>query len=243
MNQSAKPIIPQENMTLYQRQRCGQRFKDQVIKGLNPLLKGTGWKRKSAWVFKVDGRWYFTAFITGGTTPDGMENLINVELGVKPMAVDPIYWKATGLSDNIKKPPSFRSNAAFKMPALPMAKQTWDKNLTDVEQTSTDVFNAIMGMADAAIQSIKSKTYSELVSEHENADRYQTLFWCSLIAEGKGIIALEKMRAHYCKDGQEVGAQSQAAEILKGFQDVIEGKDAVHGRHLTTDIYGNQKIS
>ncbi|KIC36646.1 hypothetical protein RA27_21980 [Ruegeria sp. ANG-R] len=242
MNQSEKPIIPQENMTLYQRQLCGQRFKDQVIKGLNPLLKGTGWKRKSAWVFKVDGDWYLTAFITGGTTPDGMENLINVELGIKPMAVDPIYWKATGLSDNIKKPPSFRSNAAFKMPALPMAKQTWDKNLTDVEQASTDIFNAITGMAGAAIKAIKSKTYSELVSEHENADRYQTLFWCSLIAEGKGSTALEKMRAHYFKDGQEPDAQSQAAEILEGFRSVIEGKDAAHGRHLTTDIYGNQKI-
>ncbi|WP_422050829.1 hypothetical protein [Shimia sp.] len=71
-------------------------------------------------------------------------------------------------------------------------------------RSRTGVFYVIMGIADAAIKAAKSKSYSELVSEHVNADMYQTLYWCSLIAKGKDSISLEKMRAHYFKDGQKL---------------------------------------
>jgi len=36
MNQSEKPILSQESMTVYQRQRCGQRFKKLVLKVRQP---------------------------------------------------------------------------------------------------------------------------------------------------------------------------------------------------------------
>ncbi|WP_058334655.1 hypothetical protein [Phaeobacter sp. CECT 5382] len=236
MTQTQKPIVPTKEMTLYQRQRCGQRFKDLAIKGLNPLIKGTGWKRKSAWIFKVEGEWYLTAFITGGTTPNGMQNLLKVELGIKPMAVDPIHWRAQGLHDNLHKPPSFRSDAAWKVPALPMENHEKSDGLTDVEDASRMIFNTIIGMAETARREVASKPFSKVVADHQDADRYRALRWASLIAEGQNTLAIEEIVAHYGID-----QAGDAADILAGYQNVIDGTDTIAHRRLVSDIYGNQK--
>lgn len=238
MTQIPKPIIPTKEMTLYQRQRCGQRFIDEAIKGLNPLIKGTGWKRNSAWVFKVEGEWYLTAFVTGGTTPDGMANLLKVELGIKPMAVDPIHWRAQGLHENLRKPPSFRSNAAWKVPALPIENSEKSEGLTDIGDASQLIFDTIIGMAKTARQEVASKPFSMVVADHQDADRYRALRWASLIAEGQSTLAVEEMVAHY-----EMDEAGDPADILEGYQNVIDGTDVPAQRSLASDIYGNQQIN
>jgi hypothetical protein len=239
--QSHQCTIPTVEMTLYQRQHCGQLFKDQTIKGLNSLIKGTGWKRNSAWVFKVENEWYLTAFVTGGTTTDGMDNILRVELGIKPMAVDPIHWRAQGLHDNLKNPPSFRSNAAWKVPALPVAKQEWTEGLTDVEKASQTIFEAIVGMAETARRRIAFKPFSQLVTEHKEASRYSALRWASLIAEGQSACAIEEITAHYRGNAQDGQMNAAALDIIAGYQHVVDETDAPEIRKLTADIYGTQK--
>jgi hypothetical protein len=240
MTQTTKPLIPSSEMTLYQRQRCGQRFRDQTIKGLNALIKGTGWKRNSAWVFKVEGDWYLTAFVTGGTTPDGLSNLLRVSLGIKPMAVDPINWRATGLHENLKKPLSFRSNAAFKVPALPIADRQWSEGLTDVAESSRIVFKAIIEMAEQARLTVETKPFSQLVSEHKFSKKYEALRWASLISEGHGARAIEAIKKHYAEDGSADTLSDQVIKIVASYQEVIAGTDTPHNRCLCTDIDGNQ---
>lgn len=225
MSQAPKPIIPSSDMTLFQRQRCGQRFKDQTIKGLNPLMQGTGWKRMSAWVFKVEGDWYLTAFVTGGTTPDGLSNLLRVELGIKPMAVDPIHWRAQGLHENLKKPPSFRSNAAYKVRALPMAKRQWSEDLTNVGEASRMVFRAILEMAEDARAEVKNEPFSQLVIGHENADQYNALRWASLIAEGLGSEAIAAMTEQCSDDSLAQTLSDKALKMIADYQRVIDGTD------------------
>ena len=239
MNQALKPNIPSPEMTLYQRQRCGQRFKDQTIKGLNALIKGTGWKRNTAWVFKVEGDWYLTAFVSGGTTPDGLSNLLRVELGIKPMAVDPINWRAKGLHDNLKKPPSFRSNAAFKVPALPIAKRQWSEGLTDAAESSRIVFEAIVEMADEARLAVGTTPFSQLVSEHEFAEKYHALKWASLIAEGQSTKAIEAITTHYAGNGSGNTVSEAVLDLVAGYQSVIDGTDTSEYRQLRTDVFGN----
>ncbi|WP_162140859.1 hypothetical protein [Pseudorhodobacter ferrugineus] len=226
-------------MTLYQRQQCGQRFKDHTIKALNALMKGTGWKRNSAWVFKVEGDWYLTAFVTGGTTPDGLSNHLRVEMGIKPMAVDPINWRAKGLHYNLGRPPSFRSNAAFKVPALPIAERQWSEGLTDVTKSSRMVFDSILSMADDARRAVATKPFSQLVSDHEHADRYAALKWASLISEGHGTRAIEAIKLHYRHPDSVGDASSAVNDIVAAYQSVIDGTDAQGYRLAVTDIFGN----
>ena len=242
MTQNFEPIIPLPEMTLYQRQRCGQRFKNQTTKGLNALTKGTGWKRKSAWVFKVEGDWYLTAFVTGGTTPDGLSNLLRVELGIKPMAVDPITWRAQGLHCNLKKPPSFRSDAAFKVPALPIAMRQWSDGLTDVVKASRTVFDAILEMAEEARIAVDAKPFSQLVSEHEYAERYHALRWASLIAEGRGPSAIAEIVAHYSDDRSAGNLSKVGHDLVASYQNVIDGTDTPDSRQLAIDLYGNPSL-
>ena len=229
-------------MTLYQRQRCGQRFRDQTIKCLTPLIKGSGWNRKSAWVFRVEGDWYLTAFVTGGTTSDGLSNLLEVELGIKPMAVDPINWRAKGLHENLKKSPSFRSSAVFKVPALPIGKRQWSEGLIDVAEASKTVFNATIELAEEARIAVKDKRFSQLVAEHEHAKKYHALKWASLIAEGQGERAIESIMAHYAVDGSADGNYGAAISIAADYQRVIDGTDQSEYRTLATDIFGNPVI-
>ena len=239
MAQASKPIVPTQDMTLPQRKRAGQRFMEQVIRKLNPLIKGTGWKRRSAWVFRTEGDWYLTAFITGRTTPpDSMANVLKLELGIKPMAVDPIYWRALGLHENLKQPLSFRSNATFKVAALPMATREWNEGLTTVEDAAQTLVDALMDMAQDVLRKVSSEAFSGIVQKHEARERYLALKLVSLIAEGQGDIAMDEIKEHYLGEERTPLGHAKMLETIDGFQRVVDGTDAPQKRRLSIDVRG-----
>ena len=176
MMKAPLPIIPTEAMTLFQRQQCGQRFKKETLKAINAHIKGTGWKRNSAWVFRVEEDWYLTAFVTGGTTSDGMVNILKVEMGIKPMSVDPINWRAKGLHGNLSKPPSFRSNAAWKVPALPIGARELRAGFSDPHEAAGAVVAAINDLADEARAAAADAPFSQVVMAHPKASRWAALY-------------------------------------------------------------------
>ena len=239
MAKPQQPIIPTADMTRYQRGRCGSRFLDQTIKAMNAHLKGTGWKRKSQWVFKVEGDWYLTAFSSGVLAPDGMSNMMRVQFGIKPMAVDPINWRAKGLHDNLKKPPSFRSNAAFKVPALPMSERKWTEGLIDPTAAGAMVFDAILDMADHARAQVAGRKFSDVVAAHKDFKRWTALYVAALIAEGEGEAAIAALKDHYLDDGVDMPTTGPLADLVAGYQHVIDGSDQRENRSLAADLNGN----
>ena len=239
MTQASEAVIPTNDMTLVQRRRCGRRFKDQVVKNINPLLKGTGWKRRSDWVFKAEGDWYLTAFITGRTTlQDSMANVLKLQLGIKPMAVDPIYWRALGLHENLKQPLSFRSNAAFKVAALPLATREWSEGLTSVEDATHTLVDALMDIAQDTLREVSSEAFSEIVQKHQDRERYLALRWVSLIAEDKGDIAMDEVKEHYLGKERTPVGHAKMLETIDGFQRVVDGTDVPQNRRLSIDLRG-----
>ncbi|MGJ8622928.1 MAG: hypothetical protein ACSHW1_09125 [Yoonia sp.] len=242
MAQDPKPIIPNQNMTRAQRRRCGQEFKNQTIKALGHVIKGTGWRRKSAWVFQVQDDWYLTAFVTGGTTSDGLSNRLKVELGIKPMAVDPVNWRAHGLHDNIGRPASFRSDAAFKVSALLIALREWTEGLTDPDKAAVLVFDGITEMAKDALQAVASKPFSALVTDSPHGEKYQGLLWASLIAEGKKEQAIEAIKAHYVRQDPGALQWPSLTSLLDRYQQVIDGTDTSGYRSLSISINGTPNL-
>ena len=236
MMKSPLPIIPTEHMTLYQRQQCGQRFKKETLKAINPHIKGTGWQRNSAWVFRVEGDWYLTAFVTGGTTSDGMVNILKVEMGIKPMSVDPINWRAKGLDGNLAKPPSFRSNAAWKVPALPIGARELRAGSGDPHEAAGAVVAATFDLADEARAAVADAPFSQVVMAHPKADRWAALYWASLIAEGRGCGAIAAIKAHYLKDGAQMPSEGPVFDIVTAYRAVIDDTDAPAPRALFTDL-------
>lgn len=236
MMKAPLPIVPTEAMTLYQRQQCGQRFKKETLKAINSHIKGTGWKRNSAWVFRVEGDWYLTAFVTGGTTSDGMVNVLKVQMGIKPMAVDPINWRAKGLHGNLSKPPSFRSNAAWKVPALPIASTDLTDGLIDPQVAAASVVDAINDLAHQARAAVAGVPFSQVVMAHPKADRWGALFWAALIAEGRGDDAIAAIKAHFLTDGTPMPSDGPLFDLLADYRAVIDGTDAPAPHALIADL-------
>lgn len=236
MMKAPLPIIPTEAMTLFQRQQCGQRFKKETLKAINAHIKGTGWKRNSAWVFRVEGDWYLTAFVTGGTTSDGMVNILKVEMGIKPMSVDPINWRAKGLHGNLSKPPSFRSNAAWKVPALPIGARELRAGFSDPHEAAGAVVAAINDLADEARAAVADAPFSQVVMAHPKASRWAALYCAALIAEGRGCDAIAAIKADYLKDGAQMPSEGPLFDIVAGYRAVIDDTDAPASRALIADL-------
>lgn len=173
-------------MTLYQRQQCGLRFEKAVLAALKPLLKKSPWRMKSNWIFAVDGDWFIQCFVTGGLGPDGLTNKIDLASAIKPMSVDPIYWQAEGLAENLNRPPSFRCNAAFKTPALPVTQTRLGKGFEDPEKAAQLLRTALDTHADAARAHIADTPFSDLALAA--GEKYAALHKAAAIAEGKSRI-------------------------------------------------------
>jgi len=195
-----KPIFPSEDMTTYQKQRCGLRYKDEVIKSTKQLLKTTTWRGTSSWIFKAEAEWYFTTFITGGYIRSGEElkpMIIKSTFGVKPMSIDVINWEIQGLLENVNKPLSFRSNAAHKLPALTTSEIEVDGPHSDLDESAKCLRDLILTQENDTKNKIKEKMFSDLIKEQKPDAHINASYWTALISEGRGQEALKLIKEHY----------------------------------------------
>jgi hypothetical protein len=79
---------------------------------LKAASKASGWRYASKGIFRQQGDWFASVLPTllwgRGVT---------LRLMVKPMSVDPLFWKIEGLEDNNRLPLSFRANGAWVLRA------------------------------------------------------------------------------------------------------------------------------
>ncbi len=168
-----------------QRGRCHERFIDEALRLTKNLLKEQNLKRKSRWFYRVDGYWFFSAFVTANLQDDWMECRAKIEVTVKPMALDLIYWHATDLVENCKKPASFRCNAAFMFDG-----DTFPARFVLAGNTSPPKFAValIQETADAlsvAKNLLGQRSYSQFLEDKGHAKLQITKYVAALMTDGR----------------------------------------------------------
>jgi hypothetical protein len=85
---------------------------------LKVAAKNIGWQVARGSVFKKQGEW-FADYLASLTYQRGAV----VQILIKPMALDPLFWKIVGLEENNRQPLSFRANGAWVL--RPPARQEY----------------------------------------------------------------------------------------------------------------------
>jgi len=234
-------IFPTENMTLAQKRRCGKKFSSEVMKNAISILRQNGWRKKSAWFFKAEQGWYYSAFVTAGYAAQYNELRINSALTIKPLAVDIINWSVTGLEANADMPLSFRSNGAFTLSGLPITKGLVDIEHDKIGVSAKALANYIIEQEAFANNVIENKLFSDLVRTYneDQDDRFkqQALYWTALISEGSGERALTIIREHYLgKKIESPNSLKRASDIVKKYENYIIGSSSCIQRKSIEDL-------
>lgn len=94
---------------------------------LRPISKRHGYKTTDGMVYCVHDDWLYTIFVTYP------ENSLRIEIRVKPLIIDEIFWEVFEMKEAASKMPfSFHVNAAFVPWSLSLEK--WQVPLASVEQ-------------------------------------------------------------------------------------------------------------
>jgi hypothetical protein len=195
---SSKPLFPQPGMTRTQRHRCSARYLDATLKATNALLRRTGWKRNSAWIFRVAAEIYLTALVRADLGPEAQgPQSIGFTMGVKPMRADDMYWEIAGLPENRMRPPSFRSNAAIKARALDVRQVSVDGPHDDPEASAARLVAAIRRTGDEVLADLSGKSFADYLAAHPEGKNLHALLWSCLIAEGREDEAGELIEAYF----------------------------------------------
>lgn len=73
-------------------------------------IKGSRWRKSRETLFFVESEYFFYC----QCFPWQNSKKIEIRLWCKPLGLDPIFWEIFGIPENLKKPLSHRSHAAFK---------------------------------------------------------------------------------------------------------------------------------
>lgn len=85
------------------------RYKKALPKAVKAAAKGSGWRCSQGYVFREAGDWFVYATL-GAHLPRRETNL---RLWIKPMQIDPLFWRIVGLEGNAAQPLSFRVFGAW----------------------------------------------------------------------------------------------------------------------------------
>lgn len=95
---------------------------------------------------------------------------------MKPMALDSIFWRITGMPEN-ERPLSLRANGAFACRGLPVLEQVLDDNASDVSGSATALFGTAEAGAEVALQTMNESTFSELLEKRAQATDVLVAEW------------------------------------------------------------------
>jgi len=109
-------------------------YRRALAKALRTSAKGTGWRCVQGVLLREHQGWFF-AIVTSVSL---YRRETNVQFLMKPMAVDPIFWEITSLTENNNTPLSFRLLGAFTVKPL-LAVHDIVEDDSDPAQTSSHV--------------------------------------------------------------------------------------------------------
>ena len=101
-------------------------------KAFQSALKATAraqkWRYAGGWIFRQDDDWFVDALPWVG-----LESGVSVQLILKPMALDTLFWEIVGLKENERLPLSIRANGAWVL-RPPAIEETIGNGTPDVEE-------------------------------------------------------------------------------------------------------------
>lgn len=190
MTKAKMQVYATEKMTLRQRGSCHNRYLKEALDNARPLLKTHNLKLKSHWLYRVEGTWFFSAFIRSAPVAHEFAFRAEIAVTVKSMASDPIFWAASDLSDNINKPASFRCNAVFMLEG-----ETFSPiGVASEGHSPEDYAPLLLQKAAQAIEDVKSaigdRTYSQFLEDKGHPKLQIITYVTALMADGRQEDAL-----------------------------------------------------
>lgn len=161
-----------------------------LTKAVRQIAKGTGWRSVEGMLFQDLNGWWT------GISPvvSIVEDTTTVNVLLKPMSIDPVFWEITGMPENNVQALSFRYLGAFTCPTPTV--QELEVNETG---TPSDVAARILKISnEQAEQNSDLRNLPAYVSYletlHDPHDTFRSTIVCSLIVMGR-----EQEAADLCK--------------------------------------------
>lgn len=159
---------------------------------LSVARKGTVWRKYSAWLYcRRDG-----VFIDALYMESRHEEKTSVCVCAKPLELDSLFWRITGLVENERGPPSLRANGAFTCWVPPILEEVIDDDVLDPAESARKLVAVAEAGADMAVVKLGSKPFSELLEEDvagcdaTAAQRWGPTYVTSLIMDGRSSDAM-----------------------------------------------------
>ncbi len=178
-------------------------FEKGCLKALATRIKGSRWKKNQNAIFcKLDG-YYFDVIVSVFLN----DFKTSARMSAKPMSLDPLYWKITGLSDNNSEPLSFRTWGAFTCSGLPLVKTSMSDEHVSADLVANRVVEWASSQLEAALQILKAEKFSSLIAKNPNQverGAYAISYITTLIDEGNLDIARKMAAAYANRSAQSV---------------------------------------
>lgn len=168
-------------MTTLYRQRTN--FEKELLASLPALIKKTGWKKNSSALFKANDGYFQNIFISSHRAC----NHTTVDLGFKPLALDPILWDILDIPENINQPLSFHAWGAFTCSSPSIFEAQIELPGQSPQDVAETVASICIEKAELYRNSLARSTYSDFVENHPThrlSGAYAITLVTSLINDG-----------------------------------------------------------
>src|SRR5690349_13604718 len=115
---------------------------------LSAKRKGTRWRKLQAWLYcQQDGAFIDTFFIG-----HRHEEKTLVRVSIKPLNLDPLFWRIVGMPENEHGRSSLRANGVFACRALPVLEETISDEMLDPASSAARLLAFADAGAEMALQ-------------------------------------------------------------------------------------------
>ena len=176
-------------------QRARRALSKEFDRAIKARAKGSGWRFASGTLFQEFRGWFVSVkasvWVAQPTT--------RIELRVKPMALDPVFWEIVETPTNGDLPLSFRENGSWTCRTPAFAADELDELGPDVTALADSALAWAKGKL-ATIESLSTESFLEWLSAHPRRNAHIATLVGALILAGH----LDRAR-QLCIEGLERG--------------------------------------
>jgi hypothetical protein len=183
-------------------QRARQAKTKELLVALRRRRVGTGWRLSSNFLFREHTGWFFSVvFAIWPSEPRTVAKLY-----VKPMALDPLFWKIVETEENINTPLSFRHNGAWTCSTPVFSQIEFDDSLEPELLAAS-----ILEWSHQQLQATADHSVDDFVSFIQAAPRgYPEAFFASEVI---GLILQGKLNAAKARCGEAKARKSDGGFV------------------------------
>jgi hypothetical protein len=177
----------------------------EVARELRSRVKGTGWKTADGWLFRQDEEWFVEARC--GVWVGQVR--CSIDMHMKPMALDPVFWEIVDTANNVNEPLSLRMRGAWTCGTPAWSETVVDENELD----AAGIASAFVSLASSELARSREqrglKGFAQRIEERSRG-REQQPYLATLVCTS---ILLGDLAA-----AKETCVRAQEAGLSGGFQ-------------------------